>query len=113
MTKKVLIREIVEYIDKSYKNDPRIVGFVKKFREIEAKSLKKSKKITKKQKNKNYTVTKEARDWLAPLVDAEYFKYINYNFKKNIVIDDEMIKAMQCLETDVYSGLKNNIMAGK
>lgn len=104
MTKKLLIREIVEYIDKSYKNDPRIVELVKKFKDFENKSKTKAKK---KNKTKLYKISKKARDWLLPIVDAEYFKFLNYNFNEKL--DEAMIEAMSCLDTEIYENLKNNI----
>lgn len=106
-SKKLLIKEIVDYINTQYKSDPRIVELVTKFNNIEDK-LAKNRQNRKASKYVNilpdkFILTKETRDWLVPLVDAEYFKYINYHPHDERV--DTMIYAMQCLKTPVYEGL--------
>ena len=106
-SKKLLIREIVDYINTQYKSDPRIVELVTKFNNIEDK-LAKNRQNRKAIKYVNilpdkFILTKEARDWLVPLVDAEYFKYINYHPHDERV--DTMIYAMQCLRTPIYESL--------
>ena len=106
-SKKLLIREIVDYINTQYKSDPRIVELVTKFNNIEDK-LARNKANRKPTKYVNvlpnkFVLTKEARDWLVPLADAEYFKYINYHPENENI--DAMIYAMQCLRTPVYESL--------
>ena len=106
-SKKLLIREIVDYINTQYKSDPRIVELVAKFNNIEDK-LAKNRQNRKASKYVNilpnkFVLTKEARDWLVPLADAEYFKYINYNPQQDNI--DAMVYAMQCLRTPVYEAL--------
>lgn len=108
-SKKLLIREIVDYIDKQYKNDPRIVELVTKYNSIEEKLARKRIQKTEsvlKQKT-CYIIPKQVRDWLEPLVDAEYFKHINYH--PNDDHADLMVLTMQKLETEVYKQLLQRI----
>lgn len=114
-SKKLLIREIVDYINTQYKSDPRIVELVTKFNNIEDK-LAKNRQNRKASKYVNilpnkFVLTKEARDWLVPLADAEYFKYINYHPEDERI--DAMIYAMQCLRTPVFENLLKQTILDK
>lgn len=115
-SKKLLIREIVDYINTQYQSDPRIVELVTKFNNIEDK-LAKNRENRKASKYVNilpnkFVLTKEARDWLVPLADAEYFKYINYHPEQEENID-AMVHAMHCLRTPVFENLLKQTILDK
>lgn len=96
VSKRKLIESIINYVFKTYCDDEQIAIFAKDYYAIEKRAEeRKSRKISKHQ-NKTYKITQQVRDFLEPLVDAEYFKHSEYKCMPDAEV---LYDAMEQLET--------------
>jgi hypothetical protein len=111
--KKVLVQEIVDYIFNKYTEDERVKALVRRYEKIETHNSRrrdrdKERLNTALDTTPTYLVTKPARDVLEPLIDAEYFKVLNYRECPNDQLD-AIVMGMSQLETRIYRELKEKI----
>lgn len=105
-----LLATIIDYVFDKYCDDEQIALFAKDYYEIEKraeerKALKKDIMISKCH-DKIYKITQSVRDFLEPLVDAEYFKSTHY---KHLYDESVLHDAMDQLQTKQYKKLLNTI----
>lgn len=109
VSKRKLIESIIDYVFKTYCDDEQIAIFAKDYYAIEKRAEeRKSIKISKCH-NKTYKITQPVRDFLEPLIDAEYFKHNNYEWAPN---PEVLYEAMEQLETKEYNKLSKKITMG-
>ena len=112
ISKKHLLSNIIDYVFNTYCDDEQIAIFAQQYFEIEKRleekrKLKSDIMISKCHDNcndKKYKITKEVRDFLEPLVDAEYFKS---RYTRNI--EEVLYDAMEQLETKMHKQLLKEI----
>lgn len=99
ISKSVLINSIIDYVFKTYCDDETIAGFAQDYYDIERRTKERLERKTDKTKKlkPNYKITKEVRDFLEPLVDAEYHKLIHYTHCSDSEIS--LYDAMEQLNT--------------
>lgn len=109
-SKKSIINNIIDYVFNTYCDDETIALLMQDFYESEKKLAERRKRKTEKCHDicpdKTYKISQEVRDFLEPLVDAEYYKdrYIPS-------IDCAVIYlAMQQLDTRVHRKLVKKLM---
>ena len=95
VSKKKITEKILEYVFKKYSKDKEIKLLMEDYYTADkiAKEHKNNKII--KNDTKYYKITQPVRDFLEPLVDAEYFKSYNYTYE----IDGVILDAMDQLKT--------------
>lgn len=104
MSKRSLVNDILEYVFNTYRDeDNTIREFESNYIKIEKECEKRRKKRCNKPAKEKYIVSKDVRNFLEPLVDAEYFKQDRYNACE---VDNVVIKAMKELDTDYYDIIK-------
>ena len=100
LSKTKLIATIINYVFNTYCDDEQVALYAKDYYELEKKAEElKKKKILKchdKRQDKVYKITQSVRDFLEPLVDAEYFKTTHYN---HLYDESVLFDAMNQLET--------------
>ena len=104
ISKKTLISNIIDYVFNTYCDDEQIAIFSQQYYEIEKRLEGKRKLKSKDNNNKTYKITKEVRDFLEPLVDAEYFKS-----KYTHNVEEVLYYAMEQLQTKMHKKLINKI----
>lgn len=104
ISRKQLINNIIDYVFNTYCDDEQIVIFSQQYYEIEKILQEKRKSKSKDNNNKTYKITKEVRDFLEPLVDAEYFKSKYTNNAEEVLYN-----AMEQLQTKMHKELINTI----
>lgn len=109
-SKKSIINNIIEYVFKTYCDDEQVALFIQDYYEIERKAEERRKrKIQKCQDkchDKIYKITQEVKDFLEPLVDAEYYKD-HYIPRTDCAV---IYLAMQQLNTRVHRKLVKKLM---
>jgi hypothetical protein len=112
-SKTKLIKNIIDYVFNTYCDDETIAEFANTYYEFEKKAeerkTKKNIMIEKSQykcRGKIYKITQPVRDFLEPLVDAEYFKHSNFKCIPDAV---ELYDAMEQLETRQHKKLLKQI----
>lgn len=98
-SRKLLIKEIVDYISERYTNDEKIVELINKYNTLENR-LSNRKRENAEREKKTFTITQDVRNYLCPLVDAEYFKILNYGLGINHL--DITVKAMKQLDSRIF-----------
>ena len=99
VSKRKLIESIINYVFKTYCDDEQIAIFAKDYYAIEKKAEERKLYKIPKSQNKTYKITQQVRDFLEPLVDAEYFKHSEYK----CMLDAEVLyDAMEQLETNQH-----------
>lgn len=93
VSKKKIVEKILEYVFNRYCDDEQIAIYLQDYYEAE-KQLK-NKKPKEKSNIKYYRITEDVRDFLEPLVDAEYFKAYNYSYR----IDGVLLESIEQLNT--------------
>lgn len=100
LSKTNLIANIINYVFNTYCDDEQVALYAQDYYELEKKAEERKKqKMSKchdKRHDKIYKITQQVRDFLEPLVDAEYFKSTQYNHLKDESI---LFDAMEQLET--------------
>lgn len=110
ISKKALLNNLIEYVFETYCDDEQIAIFSQQYYEIEKRLEEKRKlkndimisKCHDKCNDKKYKITKEVRDFLEPLVDAEYFKS---RYTHNI--EEVIYDAMEQLQTKMLKKIIN------
>lgn len=110
-----LIQNILNYVFNTYCDDEQIALFAKTYYDLEKKAMErkenKANAAISKPKVKTYKISQEVRDFLEPIVDAEYFKETHY---KNSIYDlNPLYLAMEQLETKQYKKLIKRIKKSK
>lgn len=111
LSKSKLITTIIQYVFDKYCDDEQVALYASDYYELEKKAEERrtrkrelmAAKCQDKCHDKKYKVSQEVRDWLEPLVDAEYFKDMNY--KPSLEDLNPMYSAMEQLETKQYKKL--------
>ena len=114
LSKTKLITTIIQYVFDKYCDDEQVALYANDYYELEKKaeerrSRKKelmAAKCQDKCHDKIYKITQPVRDFLEPLVDAEYFKHSKYEFIPKAV---ELYDAMKQLETRQHRKLIKKI----
>lgn len=111
-SKSQVVKSILELVFKKFCDDEEVALLIQEYYKAEKKLTERRKK---KQENKastsskklTYKISQEVRDWLEPMVDAEYYKDLNY--KPNL--DCYLIyEAMQQLNTRVHRELTAKLL---
>ena len=101
MSKKKIVDKILDYVINKYCDDEEMAVMLEDyFKAVE--KLKNRKPLVKKVKKTYYKITEDVREYLLPLVDAEYFKTITYKQNVNTVLYD----AMEQLNTKTWEEIK-------
>ena len=95
MSKKKITEKILDYVFKKYSDDEEIAIYMKDYYIAEKLIMEKNKNKPKKENIKYIKITENVRDFLEPLVDAEFFKAFNYGYE----VDGVLIEAMEQLKT--------------
>lgn len=93
ISKKKITEKILNYVFNKYCDDEELAIYMQDY--YKADKLLKNRKPREKNTIKYYKITEDVRDFLEPLVDAEYFKAYNYSYK----IDGVLLDAMEQLHT--------------
>ncbi len=108
-----LIQSIIDYVFNTYCDDEQIALFAQDYYELEKRAeerkARKSDTMISKSYEKIFKITRPVRDFLEPLVDAEYFKNMNYIY--NVIDNNALYLAMEQLETRQYDKLLKEIKA--
>lgn len=106
LSKTKLISTLIEYVFNTYCDDEQIALFAQDYYELEKRAeerrLRKNDIMISKCHDRIYKITQPVRDFLEPLVDAEYFKHTNFGYIKEAV---ELYDAMEQLETRQHKKL--------
>lgn len=116
LSKPKLITTILDYVFKTYCDDEQVALYIQDYYEIEKRAEERRKrkndiKCQDKCHDKIYKITQPVRDFLEPLVDAEYFKETHYKHSKEDL--NSMYSAMEQLETRQHKKLLKQIEARK
>lgn len=113
LSKKVVVQKIIDYVLKQYCDDEEIAILAQHYyaaeKRIAERKKKKSDLRIEKCQNKChdiYRISKEVRDFLEPLVDAEYYKD-KYIPNVDVAI---IYKAMYELNTRVHQEIEKEMM---
>lgn len=99
VSKKKITEKILNYVFNKYCDDEELAIYMQDYYKAEKLSAERKNNKTPKNTIKYYKITADVRDFLEPLVDAEYFKGYSYNHNLEPVIYD----AMQCLNTKCWN----------
>lgn len=110
LSKTKLITTIIQYVFDKYCDDEQVALYANDYYELEKKAeerrSRKKELVAAKCHDKIYKITQPVRDFLEPLVDAEYFKHSKYEFIPKAV---ELYDAMKQLETRQHRKLIKKI----
>lgn len=98
MSKKKIVDKILDYVINKYCDDEEMAVMLKDY--FKAVEKLKNRKVP--VKKTYYRITEDVREYLLPLVDAEYFKTITYKQNVNTVLYD----AMEQLNTKTWEEIK-------
>ena len=115
LSKTKLIQTIIDYVFDRYCDDEQVALYANDYYELEKRAEERRarkndimiSKCHDKCHDKKYKISQEVRDWLEPLVDAEYFKITKY--KKSLDDLNPMYSAMEQLETKQHKKLLKKI----
>lgn len=93
ISKKKIVDKILNYVFNKFCDDEELAVYMQDY--YEADKRLKNRKPKEKSQVKYYKITEDVRDYLEPLVDAEYFKSYNYGYR----IDGVILDAMEQLKT--------------
>ena len=97
LSKSKVVDEIIDYVSTRYCDDTELSNLLKKYLSVKEKLNKQKTRKSTRIAN-TYKISCEVRNFLEPLVDAEYFKLINYGGATKEIL----YITMEQLQTKLY-----------